>query len=101
MNFLKRLFGGGGLENVSSQILQKDERPKPSKCILCGGLLRQATPGQSLHCASGHKALFWMGDNKWFTKSDDVAQQLRAKGIKVMSTVVTRAEMGPRHFIET
>jgi hypothetical protein len=100
MNFLKRLFGGGGSESVSNQIPQKDESPKPAECILCGGLLRLAARGPNLYCSSGHKALYWIGENKWFTRDDDVGQRLQAKGFKVMSAPPV-GWFGTRYFIET
>jgi hypothetical protein len=102
MNFLDFLksFGSDDSESVSNQIPQKDERPKPAKCILCGGLLRLAAEGRNPYCTSGHEALYWMGDNKWFTRDDDVGQRLQAKGFKVMSAPPACAP-GTRYFIET
>jgi hypothetical protein len=82
--------------------------PKPTKCILCGALLRPAArglfaelfTGTVIKCTSGHKALYWQGDNRWFTEDDDVAQRLKAKGFKVMSAPGVTS-FRTRHFIET
>jgi hypothetical protein len=86
--------------NVAQEPLQKEERPKPTKCILCGGLLRVAARGPYLYCASGHKRLNWHGDNRWFTRDDDVAERLQAKGLKVMSAPPA-GWFGTRYFIES
>ena len=92
MSFLRRLFGGGGSESASSQILQK--------CILCGALLRPAARAPYMYCAAGHGRLDWHGDKKWFTRNDNVGQRLQAKGFKVMSAPPACAP-GTRYFIET
>ena len=107
MNFLKRLLGSGGSESISSQRLQEDERLS-TKCILCGALLRPAArglyaelfTGTSIKCTSGHKALYWHGNNMWYTEDDDVAQRLQAKGFKVVSSPHP-SWFCTRHFIET
>ena len=84
-----------------------DERPEPTNCILCGALLRPPARGlfaelftaRSIKCTSGHKALYYFGDNRWYTEHDDVAQRLKAKGFKVMSAPGV-TWFRTRHFIE-
>jgi hypothetical protein len=71
--------------DVAQEAVQKDERPKPTKCIWCGGRLRVAARGPYLYCASGHKRLDWLG-NMWFTRDDEVGEGLKAKGFKVERT---------------
>ena len=96
MDFLKRLGGGNGPELLEQ------------KCILCGahlrpagqGLFAELFTGTTIKCTSGHKPLFWHGDNTWFTEYDDVAQQLKAKGFKVLSSPGV-TWFRTRHFIET
>ena len=82
LSFLKRAFGCAGPE-----LLQQ-------KCVLCGtplrpapqGLFAELFTGTSIKCTSGHKPLFWDGENMWYTQYDDVAHQLQAKGFKVLSS---------------
>ena|SRR5215471_8219301 len=96
-------FSAGNTSNkaaVAQERLQKDERPKPTECILCGGRLRVAARGPYLYCASGHKRLDWHGDNRWFTRDDDVAERLQAKGLKVLSAPPA-GWFGTRYFIKT
>ena len=88
MSFLRPLFGGGS-ESASSQ-----------KCILCGAILRPAARAPNMYCASGHGRLDWHGDNRWFTRNDNVGQRLQAKGFKVMSAPPV-GWFGTRYFIET
>lgn len=86
--------------DVAQEPVQKDERPKPTECILCGGRLRVAARGPYLYCASGHKRLDCLGDNSWFTRDDDVAERLQAKGLKVISAPPA-GWFGTRYFIKT
>ena len=92
--------------NVVQEQVQKDEGAKPTECILCGASLRPARrglyaelfTGTSIHCASGHGRLDWMGGNRWFTRDDDAGQRLMAKGFRVLSAPPV-GWFGTRYFI--